>query len=71
MRVMHEPIENRIAKRGVADQIVPVIDGNLTGDQRGASVGSIFDDFQHVAAFAMPRAESPPSSNYVEFHIIG
>ena len=35
--MMHEPIENRVAKRGVADQIVPVIDRDLAGHQGAAT----------------------------------
>ncbi len=37
MGVMHQPVEDRITKRGVADARVPVFDGQLTGDQRGAA----------------------------------
>ena len=36
--LVHEPIENRIAKGGGADQVMPVVDRHLAGDQRGPSV---------------------------------
>ena len=34
--VVDPPVEDGIAKRGVADARVPVFDGQLTGDRRGA-----------------------------------
>lgn len=39
---VHEPIEDRIAKGGVANQVVPVVDRHLAGDQRGPSSRAVF-----------------------------
>ena len=60
MGVMDEPIENGVAKGGVSDEIMPVIDRDLTGDQGGAPPGPVFDDFQDVAALALPEGCQPP-----------
>ena len=45
MGVVHEAIQDRIAKRGVADVFVPVLNRELTGHQRGATSRTIFDEF--------------------------
>ena len=60
MGMMDEPVENCIAKGGVADQIVPVIDRDLACHQRGPAVGAIFHDFEHVAPFAIAEGRKPP-----------
>ena len=59
---MHQPIEDRIAKRVVPDAGVPVFDGELDGDQRGATADTIIDQFQQVAAFAVAEWARPQSS---------
>ena len=60
MRVMYEPIENRVAKRGVTDQVVPVVDRHLAGHQRGTSTRSIFHDFEQIAAFSIAQGREAP-----------
>lgn len=60
VRVVHEPIEDRVPKRGVADQLVPEFDRDLTRDERRASARSIFDDFQEIAAFAIAQGGQAP-----------
>ena len=57
---MHEPIEDRIAKRGVADELVPVVDGHLTGEEGGPPAAAIFDDFQEIAALAIAEWRQAP-----------
>lgn len=60
MRVMHEAIEDGIGKRGVADEVVPVLDGDLTRDERRASPAPIFDQFEQIAAFAIAQRRQAP-----------
>ena len=43
MGVVKEPVEDGVAEGGVTDDIVPVVDGDLAGEQRaaaGVAVGS-------------------------------
>lgn len=40
MRVVDEPVEDGVAKRGVPDQVMPVFDRHLTGDQRGPATAA-------------------------------
>lgn len=57
---MDEPIEDRIAKRGVADELMPVVDGHLARDQRGAPATAVFNDFEEIASLAIPEGRQPP-----------
>ncbi|KUM24112.1 hypothetical protein AU467_31420, partial [Mesorhizobium loti] len=48
--VVNEAIQNRIAERGIADNIVPVFHGDLACDDCGRAAVAIIEDFQDVAA---------------------
>ena len=53
-------IQDRIAKRGVADVVVPVFNRELAGRQPGAAGGPISDNFEQIAAFAVAeRCQAP------------
>ncbi len=60
VRVMDEAIEDGVAKRGVADEFVPVVHGHLAGYESRAPTGSIFDHFEEIAAFAIAERGEPP-----------
>ena len=60
MRVVDEPIQNGIAKRGVADQLMPVLHGDLTGDEGGPSPGPVLDDLQQIAALPISQRGQAP-----------
>jgi hypothetical protein len=51
VRMVDQPVEDGIAKRGVPDARVPVLDRELAGDERGAASDAILDQFQEIAAF--------------------
>ena len=57
---MDEPIEDGVAKRGVADEFVPVVHGHLARDEGRAPPGSIFDHFEEIAALAIAERGEPP-----------
>lgn len=44
--MVHEAIEDGIAKGGVAYQLMPVLGGELTRKERGSPPGAVFDDFE-------------------------
>ncbi|ESX64447.1 hypothetical protein X759_31110 [Mesorhizobium sp. LSHC420B00] len=46
---MNEAIQNRITERGIADDVVPVLHGDLAGDDCGSAAMAILEDFQEVA----------------------
>jgi len=48
--VMHQPIEDGVGEGGIADRGVPLLDGDLAGDDGGAALISIVDDLEQIAA---------------------
>ena len=60
MRAVQQPIEDGIGKRDLADVLMPVLDGQLTGDQRGAALVAILDHLHEVVALrAVQRLDAP------------
>ena len=60
MGVVDDAIENGVSERWLADQLMPFVDWDLAGDQRGAATVAVFDDFEHVVAlFGPDRLEAP------------
>ena len=58
--VVHEAIEDSVGDGGVADDVVPMLDGELAGDDRGATAVPVLHDFQEVAALlGEHRRQSP------------
>jgi hypothetical protein len=48
--VVHQPVQDGVGQGGVADDVVPLVDGDLAGDDRGAAALSVFEDLQEVDA---------------------
>ncbi len=59
VRVMRHAVEDGVSERGVADHVVPVLDGQLAGNERGATAGAIVDEFEQIA----PSARACTSSS--------
>jgi len=60
MGLVDQAIEDRVGKGGVADAVVPVLEGELTGHEGGAAAVAVFEDFEQVAALAIgQRGEAP------------
>jgi hypothetical protein len=58
--VVNEAIQDGVAQSGVADDIVPMFDGDLAGDDgRGATV-AIIEDLQKVAPFGRIENRKAP-----------
>ena len=51
MRVVDEAIEDGVGEGGVSDGFVPVLDGELAGDEGGLAAGPVLDDLKEIAAF--------------------
>ena len=49
MRVVDDPVENGVGQCRVADDLVPVVDRHLAGDDQRAGAIAILDDFQQIA----------------------
>ena len=66
--VVNEAIQDRVAEGGVADDVVPVFDGDLAGnDGRGATV-AIIKDLQKVAPFGRIENRKAPVVEYQELN---
>ena len=58
--VVDEAVEDGVGQGGVANDLVPVVDGNLAGDEGGASVVAVFNDLEEVASLFVRQARHPP-----------
>jgi hypothetical protein len=43
---MHEAVEDRIGQGRISQGVMPVLDWELTGDNRGPAIVAIFYDFE-------------------------
>ena len=60
MRVVEETVEDGVAEGGIADDIVPVLDGDLAGEQRATAGIGVVEDFEEVVpSLARERSEPP------------
>ena len=60
VRVVHDAIEDGVGVGWIADQIVPFVDEDLTGDDGGSSAVAFFEDFEKVVSCCgVERFESP------------
>ena len=59
---MDETIEDGIGQGRHADHIVPAVDRHLAGEEDGASVVTILDDLEEIAACSAVNASGPQSS---------
>jgi hypothetical protein len=50
VRGVNQTIEDGIGQRGIADDLVPAVDGHLAGDDQRSRVVAIVDDLQQIAA---------------------
>jgi hypothetical protein len=58
--VVDDSVENGVGKRRGANHIVPAIDGNLAGDDQGALVIAVLDDFEEIAGLLGRQGFRPP-----------
>ncbi len=61
MGMVDQPVEDGIAKCRIADHLVPVIDGELAGDEGGAATDAVLDQLQEIAAFPVAEGGRGPS----------
>ena len=60
MGVVDEAVEDGVGIGGIADEVVPLIDGDLAGDERGAAAVALFEDFEEIVAGAgIERLKAP------------
>ena len=47
---MDEAVEDGVTEGGIADDIMPVFDGQLAGDEGGATTVAVVEDFEEITA---------------------
>ena len=47
--IVDQAVEDGVGQGGVAEEVMPVCEGELAGDDGGFSVESVIEDFQQVA----------------------
>ena len=61
MGVVDDAVEDGVGQGRIADQVVPSVDRDLAGDQRGAAAVTLLDDLQEIAPLFRRRAVPGPS----------
>ena len=60
MRVVEQSVEDGVAEGGIADDVVPVLDGDLAGEERAAAGVAVVEDLEEVvSSLTGERSESP------------
>src|SRR6202522_3247363 len=65
--VVNEAVEDGVGERGNADQVVPAVDGNLTGDDERFPVIAILDDFKQITRLVGRKRLRSPIIEYEQF----
>jgi len=58
--VVDQAIENRVGQRGIADRLMPMLDGKLAGNNGGAAAVAVFEQFKHVVSADIIKLRQPP-----------
>jgi hypothetical protein len=74
VRVVDDAIEDGIGIGGIADQLVPFVDGDLAGDDRRSAAVAFFENLEEVvtrggverlAQSSRMRSCTPPSARWM------
>jgi len=65
---VEEPVADGVGQRGLADVIVPLGRGELTGDDRGAAAVPVLKDLEQVAAFLVLHGRERPIVEEEDVH---
>jgi len=57
--VVNETVEDGVAEGGIADDVMPVLDGELTGDEGRTASVAVFEDIEKVAALSVVEGRHP------------
>jgi hypothetical protein len=49
VRIVHDAVQDGVGQSRVADQVVPVVDRHLAGDDQRPGAVAVLDDLQQVA----------------------
>ena len=60
VRVVEEAVEDGVAEGGISDDLVPVFDRDLAGEQRAAAGIAVVEYFQEIVSSLAPEGSEPP-----------
>ena len=64
MSVVNQPVEDSIGDGGIADLFMPVLHGELTGDDSGGMAVSFLNDLQEVSSFGIGHGSKAEIVNH-------
>ena len=59
--VVYEPVKQGVGECGVSDELVPVLGGELCGDEGALAVVAVFDNLEEVFALFVRQGGRCPS----------
>ena len=59
MGVVHEAVEDGVAEGGISDDVMPVLEGKLAGDESGAASVAVVEDLEEVTALSVVEGHHP------------
>jgi hypothetical protein len=68
VRVVDDAVEDCIGVGGIADQLVPFVDGDLAGDDRRSAAVAFFENLEEVVARGSVERLEPPVVEDEELH---
>ena len=60
MRIVKEAVQDRVSERGVSHDFVPVIDGDLAGEQGAPASVAVVEHLQEIVAGRIVQGRKPP-----------
>ena len=60
MGVVNEAIEDGVGAGRVADDVTPLLDRNLAGDDRRSALMAVFQDFEEIALLGLCERRQTP-----------
>lgn len=60
MGVVDGAVEDGVSERGIADDLVPLLDRNLAGDQNRRALMAIVEDFEDIALLGFGELRQTP-----------
>jgi hypothetical protein len=49
MGIVNDAVQDGVAERGIADHVMPAVDGKLAGDEQRSLVVAVVDDLEQIA----------------------
>jgi hypothetical protein len=58
--VVNEAVEDGVGEGRIADDLAPLLDRNLAGDDRRSTLMAVFEDFEEIALFGLGERRQAP-----------